>query len=174
MIGVRYEHSITQRIYMAKYTPTSVKAGFNLNSINDNFTKIATELNDKVLYRNNPTGEANQLESQLDANSNRIINLRDAVSAKEPVTLSQMLAFVIAQAPEGGSVVVETTGSAGTTDNTVFNLNTLFGITATSVLDVWVDGVHQFPATDYSFTANIITISESLADGDRLRIRAVV
>ena len=60
---------------MAKITLSEVLSGFNLSKINENFTKIAEALNNKVFWRNNPTGEPNQLESDLDANGKKIYNL---------------------------------------------------------------------------------------------------
>lgn len=50
----------------------------NLNSIttiNDNFSKIEQELQDKVLYRDNPVGEPNTLENDLDCNGHTLYNI---------------------------------------------------------------------------------------------------
>ena len=60
--------------------------------INANSITVANELNNKVLYRDNPDGEANQMENSLDMNNNRIHNLPDALTNQEPVTYSQLLA----------------------------------------------------------------------------------
>lgn len=52
----------------------------NLNTlsvINDNFDKIEQELQNKVFYRNNPTGEPNGLSNDVDANGNSIYNVQD-------------------------------------------------------------------------------------------------
>ena len=60
---------------MAKITSDTITSSFGATSLfNTNFSAIDTELNDKVLYRNNPTGEANQMENDLDMNSNDILN----------------------------------------------------------------------------------------------------
>lgn len=62
---------------MAKYTPSTVGSGFNSTTeLNNEFTVIADELNNKVLYRTNPSGEANQMSNDLDMNSNDILNTR--------------------------------------------------------------------------------------------------
>jgi hypothetical protein len=58
-----------------KLNLTNVLSGFNLAAINDNFTKIAQELQTKVMYRNNPVGEPNAVETDIDMNGKRIINL---------------------------------------------------------------------------------------------------
>lgn len=59
---------------MSKITVTPITNGQDLTSINNNFAKIATELNSKVLYRANPVGEANTMGNTLDMNSNDVIN----------------------------------------------------------------------------------------------------
>lgn len=70
---------------MAKITLPSVASGFTVSTINSNFQAIATELNNKVLYRNNPAGNANQMANSLDMNSNRILNLPAPVGDLEPL-----------------------------------------------------------------------------------------
>lgn len=62
---------------MAKITLDTITSSFASTSLfNTNFTAIKDELNNKVLYRNNPTGEANQMENAIDMNSNDILNAR--------------------------------------------------------------------------------------------------
>jgi len=39
------------------------------------FDAIEAELNNKVLYRDNPSGEPNQMENDIDMNGNKIINV---------------------------------------------------------------------------------------------------
>ena len=62
---------------MVKYTPNPITSGYSLEKINTNFTNIAAELNDKVLYRDNPVGEPNQMENDFDMNSNDILNAKN-------------------------------------------------------------------------------------------------
>ena len=50
-------------------------SGFNLAAIVENFTNLEIEFQNKVLYRNNPTGEPNTMETDLDMNGKRILNL---------------------------------------------------------------------------------------------------
>jgi len=59
---------------MAKITLNNVASGYNRQSINTNFEEIETALEDKVLYRDNPTGEPNQMEQDIDMNGNSILN----------------------------------------------------------------------------------------------------
>ena len=61
---------------MAKITLDTITSSYAATSLfQSNFTAIEDELNDKVLYRDNPTGEANQMENDLDMNSNDILNV---------------------------------------------------------------------------------------------------
>lgn len=46
----------------------------SLTAINGNFEKIEQELQNKVLYRDNPAGEPNTLESDIDANGRDVFN----------------------------------------------------------------------------------------------------
>lgn len=62
---------------MAKITLDTITSSFASTSLfNTNFTAIKDELNNKVLYRDNPTGEANQMLNALDMNSNDVLNAR--------------------------------------------------------------------------------------------------
>ena len=72
---------------MAKIDLNDVKGGFNLSQINSNFNKIEQALNEKVLYRDNPEGEANQMLSPLDMNGQRVYNLPEPVLNHEPAHL---------------------------------------------------------------------------------------
>lgn len=61
---------------MAKITLDTITSGFQSTSqVNNNNSEISTNLNDKVLYRDNPTGEPNQMENNLDMNSSDILNV---------------------------------------------------------------------------------------------------
>jgi hypothetical protein len=59
---------------MAKITVPSTNSGYNLSVINTALQDITTELNTKVLYRDNPLGEPNAMSQLLDMNGNSIIN----------------------------------------------------------------------------------------------------
>ena len=67
---------------MAKITLSNVASGYNRQNINTNFEDIETDLQEKVLYRDNPDGEANQMENELDMNSNDIANAKDIYTSK--------------------------------------------------------------------------------------------
>lgn len=70
---------------MAKITLASILTAFaSALSLNNRFSDIEEHLNDKVLYRDNPTGEPNQMENDLDMNNNRVMNLPSPVADQEP------------------------------------------------------------------------------------------
>jgi hypothetical protein len=70
---------------LAKLSLTSLLGGlFSRSALNTNFSKILTELNDKVLYRDNPSGEPNSMSNELDMNSQRVINLPTPVGDNDP------------------------------------------------------------------------------------------
>lgn len=60
---------------MAKINFSPIRGGFNLSKINNVFQTIVLHLNDKVLYRNSPNGEPNQMETDLDMNGRRLYNV---------------------------------------------------------------------------------------------------
>lgn len=62
---------------MAKVTVTTVTNGNNLSNINNNFQLLADSLNDGVLWRDNPIGEPNQMENDLDMNNQDILNTKN-------------------------------------------------------------------------------------------------
>lgn len=81
---------------MTKIVLNDVVSGANVSVVNDNFTKIETALNEKVLYRDNPTGEPNNMLDDLDMNSNRIYNLPKPVNNSEPARYGDLLDAAIA------------------------------------------------------------------------------
>lgn len=62
-----------------------VLGSYDVTQLNNNFDIIQTALNEKVLFRYNPTDDANQMREALDMNGQRIINLPPPVSDHEPV-----------------------------------------------------------------------------------------
>ena len=61
---------------MAKITLNDQTTGYlSSSAINTNNSLIEDHLNNKVLYRDNPTGEPNQLNTNLDMNFNTLLNV---------------------------------------------------------------------------------------------------
>lgn len=75
---------------MSKIELPAVTGSNNTSRINDNFQKIEDALTQEVLYRKGYVGEPNEMETNLDMNGNRILNLPEATSDSEPATLGQL------------------------------------------------------------------------------------
>src|SRR5512139_2944984 len=73
---------------MAKKTPITIsKIETAATQINNEFADIADHLKNKVLYRDNTTGEPNSMNNDLDMNSNRILNLPEPLNDNEAARL---------------------------------------------------------------------------------------
>jgi len=59
-------------------------------ALNNNFTKIQDYLNKRVLISDPEDSSSSVMKTSLDMNSNRILNIPDAVSSNEPVTKRQL------------------------------------------------------------------------------------
>jgi len=138
---------------MAKVTLNDLTSNFGSQTLhNTNNATIETELNDKVLYRDNPSGEANQMENDLDMNSNRILNLVDAINGQEPVTLDQLNAVL--NTASSGLIAAQQEVQSST--DLVGNVSTFAGITYTissNNLYVYRNGVYQINGVDYNETS---------------------
>ena len=75
---------------MAKINLPTVTNSQNISTLNDNMRQIQTALNDKVLWRNNPTGEPNHMSNDLDMSGNRIYNLPKPRLPHEPARLADL------------------------------------------------------------------------------------
>jgi len=63
---------------VAKIDLPTISSGYASNTtFNTTFTAIENEFQQKVLYRDNPTGEPNSMQNDLDLNSNDINNVKD-------------------------------------------------------------------------------------------------
>ena len=82
------------------YVPVDIKDGFqNATSLNANFAAIQAALEDALSRKG---GSPNQLEAEIDVNSQRLLNLPDPTSPGEPVTLRYLLALPGAVTPPVG------------------------------------------------------------------------
>ena len=75
---------------MAKITLPDTDSGYNIATINANFQKIEDELNNKVLYRDNPAGEPNAVSNDLDMNSKKLYNLAPPVNNTDAARLQDV------------------------------------------------------------------------------------
>ena len=63
---------------MAKITVSDISSGYaSTTALNASFNQIEDEFNNKVLYRNNPSGEPNQMQQDLDMNNFGLLNVNE-------------------------------------------------------------------------------------------------
>jgi hypothetical protein len=75
---------------MSKIVLDKGSTNFDPLVYNENFRKIENEFNDKVLYRDNPSGEPNEMQNDLDMNSNRVYNLPAPTAEHEAARLKDV------------------------------------------------------------------------------------
>jgi len=151
-------------------TLKDVGSGFKRTAINENFDTIESELNNNVLRRDSVTG-SNQMEVDIDMNSQRLLNLVDAINGREPVTLDQLNGSISGVGSGTISKLVEAQlGSAA-----VANVFTFTGITYTvgnNGLEVYRNGVEQEITEDYVETSTTsITLTYTPNSGDRFKFK---
>ena len=157
---------------MAKITFDSVVSGFkSVAQIVANFDSVATELNSKVLYRDNPEGEPNQMENNLDMNSNRILNLPVAIGSGEPITLAQaidIITEIISGGSGGGSSLYYSTEFITLQDGQVqVQFDTDTTLSNFSISGPSADNGKIFEGRDYSISHSIrtLTLNNSYPEG---------
>jgi hypothetical protein len=146
---------------MSSIELSDVNGGYNLVKINENFTEIQRVINEELLHRVNEDGSPNSLETDIDANSNRIYNLPTPTTGGEPIRLKDLFG-----APDellGGPEIEHITATAG---QTVFTLSTSY-VTASNSLYVFRNGVLLENIVDYAETSSTtVTILTGVDDGD--------
>jgi len=155
---------------MAKYTPTTIAAGLTSQSkINANFQEIADILNDRVLFRDLTLtpGEPNVVQQDLDMNSNRLLNLKDAVAQQDAVTLKDL------EGRLSGTRSVETV--TATVDGTILiTFSTLVYTVAIQSLQIYINGIRQPLGAAYTETSTTsITLLEGINNGDQVHAIAL-
>jgi len=87
---------------MAKLSLSSITTGFaSQEFLNTNFEAIQNELNNKVLYRTNPAGEANQMSNDLDMNGYSILNASQiSQNTEQTLTDGATIAWDLSTEPE--------------------------------------------------------------------------
>ena len=131
-------------------TLKDVGSGFKRTAINENFDAIEAELNNNVLRRDSATG--NQMEANIDMNSNRLVNLVDAINGREPVTLDQLNGAL--SAASSGLIAAQQEQQTGA--DIVGSVTTFTGITYTvssNNLYVFRNGNYQTKGVDYNETS---------------------
>lgn len=140
-----------------------VGSGYKRTSINANFTDIENEINNNLLSKNGGIG----LEADLDANSQKVINLADGVFGSDAVTLDQLNGAI--SAAGSGLIASQTEVQLGS--QAVANVFTFTGITYTvggNNLYVFRNGQKLGRVEDYTETStSSITLTFSPNASDR-------
>ena len=110
---------------MAKLTLSDITAGYaSAAALNASFNAIEDEFNSKVLYRDNPSGEPNQMENDLDMNNYDLLNVGSLQATALTVNgidyLSQMQTVYNNYTSITQSVTVSTASPSGGSDGDIW------------------------------------------------------
>jgi len=140
-----------------------VGSGYKRTSINANFTDIETEINNNLLSKNGGVG----LEADLDANSQKVINLADGILGSDAVNLRQLNGAINA----AGSGLIASQAEVQLGSEAVANVFTLSSITYTvggNNLYVFRNGQKLGKGEDYTETStSSITLTFTPNANDR-------
>lgn len=152
---------------MAKLTLAPLTGGYiSTANVNSNYALIEAAL-ENTLSRDGTS--PNQMTAQLDMNSQRIINLLDAVTASEPVTLRQLAAAEISTGVTIAGVGI--TSDTYTGDGATVTFNTQETPPTNSSVLVTIDGVTQTPGVDYTVSGNAVTFTSAPPNGGAILLR---
>lgn len=77
---------------MAKIAFSNLTTGFQtVGTINNNYDQLEYELQEKVLYRSNPSGEPNEMQNDLDMNGYRILNIGNSSALASLTTVQSVV-----------------------------------------------------------------------------------
>ncbi len=163
---------------MAKIDIPDIATQFaSTTAINNRMDQIELEFNEKVLYRDNPEGEPNNMESDLDMDYKRIFNLPIAVTTGEPVTFGQVIGIVedIANGGDGSDGNISFTSEVQTLTSGQTEVTFISDLTlATFALSgVATDSRQLVEEQDYEITyeTRTITLYNSYPAGTVVRVR---
>lgn len=147
---------------MAKLTLNTIGSRYgSIDALNANFDAIETAL-ENTLSRDGTL--PNNMDANLDMDSNRIINLADGIDNSDAVTLRQVNGIV--QGASSGIIASLRENFVATAGQTVFNIASFTYNPGSNNLAVYLDGVRQYPGTSYTETDNnTITFSAGLHVG---------
>lgn len=119
---------------MAKITLPTISSGFaSTVQYNNALETLETEFQDKVLYRNNPTGEPNQMENDIDMNSNDIINV-GSINGISTLLLNDLSSYVAqAENARDAALVAETNAELAEVGATTAEANAVSSAAAAAV-----------------------------------------
>lgn len=157
------------------FNPQTVSSGFrDVDLINQILSDIRDDLENKI----DRNGVApNAMAADLDLGSNRLLNVAQGINGTDGVNLNQLTnvatsiaTTIAASGGESGTTTGDpitinygvADGSQGTSNRTVFDLNTLFGVSSLNGLTVVVNGVVQIPGRSYTLNGTVVTFVSSL------------
>jgi len=134
---------------MAKIDLNTVSSGYlSQAALNANFTAIEDEFQNKVLYRDNPSGEPNSMQTHLDMNGYHVLNAGNLSASY-------------------GNIQYDT--FAGTGSQTQFTLTADPGTIGNLVVSV--DGLVQVPVTDYLLGSSKVIFVTAPPNGSEILAR---
>jgi uncharacterized membrane protein len=144
---------------MAKLTLNTIGSRYgSIDALNDNSDLVEAAF-ENTLSRDG-TGP-NNMESDLDMDSNNIINLADGVNNTDAVTVKQLNGAL--QGVATGNIVKLREIATATTGQTIFNLSGLTYTPASNNLSVYIQGIKQRLTSAYVETDNnTITFTEAV------------
>ena len=144
---------------MAKLTLNTIGSRYgSIDALNANFDAIETAL-ENTLSRDGAA--PNSMDTNLDMDSNRIINLTDALNNSDAVTLRQVNGLI--QGAYSGNIVKLREVFTATSGQTVFNLASLTYVPNSNNLSVFINGIKQRVTSSYAETDNnTITFTEAV------------
>lgn len=147
---------------MAKLTLNTIGSRYgSIDALNANFDAIETAL-ENTLSRDGTL--PNNMDANLDMDSNRIINLADGIDNSDAVTLRQVNGIVAGAS--SGIIASLRENFVATAGQTVFNIASFTYNPGSNNLAVYIDGVRQYPGSSYTETDNnTITFSAGLHVG---------
>lgn len=135
-----------------------VHSGYNLSVINDNFEEIKNKWDTKLDRLSSV--KPNQMEQELDMNSNRILNVGAPADPLDVVRLKDLEALVI-DADVVGVIPLDQPRQQGDGTTKQFAAPNDKDVSPVT-MNVRIDGVQQRAFTDYDVTApHVITFSEA-------------
>jgi hypothetical protein len=135
---------------MAKLTLNTIGSRYgSIDALNANFDAIETAL-ENTLSRDGTA--PNNMDANLDMDSQRIINLTDAINNADAVTLRQVNGLI--QGVYDGNIVKLREVFTATSGQTVFNLASLTYVPASNNLSIYINGIKQRVTSAYAETDN--------------------
>ena len=146
-------------LLMAKLTLNTIGSRYgSIDALNANSDLIEAAF-ENTLSRDG-TGP-NNMESDLDMDSNNIINLADGVNNTDAVNLRQVNGLI--QSANDGNIVKLREVATATAGQTVFNLSGLTYTPASNNLSIFINGIKQRLTSAYVETDNnTITFTEAV------------